>query len=121
MKNVRIATTVKHIEESDNNVTLFRIREVLSEHRSTLIMRILSDLPTYLQFKFNKKVDKDQLDLIRDKLFTLSNSIISLDKYDVIVQEILKNQSYRVPSQPFFHEIDLLLDNELNPSQLQIV
>lgn len=121
MKSVRIASTVKHIEEADHNVTLFRIQEILSEHRSTLIMRILSDLPTYLQFKFYSKVDKDQLGLIRDKLFQLSNSKINLDRYNEIVQEIKNNINYRVPSQEFFKEIDSLLDAELNPSQLTLV
>ena len=57
MKSVRIASTVKHIEEADHNVTLFRIQEILSEHRSTLIMGILSDLLTYLQFKFYSRVE----------------------------------------------------------------
>jgi hypothetical protein len=46
MKSVRIASTVKHIEEADQNVTLFRIQEILSEHRSALVMGILSvDIP----------------------------------------------------------------------------
>jgi hypothetical protein len=121
MKSVRIASTVKHIEEADQNVTLFRIQEILSEHRSTLIMRILSDLPTYLQFKFYTKVGKDQQGMIRDKLFELSNSKINLDRYNEIVNEIKNNVNYRVPSQEFFREIDSLLDAELNPSQLTLV
>lgn len=109
MKSVRIASTVKHIEESDQSVTLFRIQEILSEHRSALIMRILSDLPTYLQFKFYTKVDKEMQGILRDKLFDLSNSTVNLDQYDDIVQEIKRNSIYRVPSQPFFKEIDALL------------
>lgn len=121
MKSVRIASTVKHIEESDQNVTLFRIQEILSEHRSALIMRILSDLPTYLQFKFYTKVDKDVQGILRDKLFELSNSKINLDRYGEIVQEINRKNSYRVPSQDFFTEIDSLLDAELNPSQLTLM
>jgi hypothetical protein len=121
MKSVRIASTVKHIEEADQNVTLFRIQEILSEHRSTLIMRILSDLPTYLQFKFYTKVGTDQQGMIRDKLFELSNSKINLDRYNEIVNEIKNNVNYRVPSQEFFREIDSLLDAELNPSQLTLV
>jgi hypothetical protein len=112
---------VKHIEEADHNVTLFRIQEILSEHRSALIMRILSDLPTYLQFKFYTKVDKDQQALIKDKLFELSNSKINLELYNDIVQDIKNNINYRVPSQEFFKEIDSLLDAELNPSQLTLV
>ena len=102
MKSVRIASTVKHIEEGDERVTLFRIQEILSEHRSTLVMGILSDLPTYLQFKFYTKVDKEMQGILRDKLFELSNSKVSLDRYLDIVHEIEKNSSYRVPSQEFF-------------------
>src|SRR5688572_16600309 len=121
MKSVRIASVIKHIEEGDERVTLFRIQEILSEHRTTLIMGILNDLPTYLQFKFYKKVDKEMQGIIRDKLFELSNSKINLDRYLNIVHEIEKNSSYRVSSQEFFREIDGLLDTVLNPTQLSLV
>jgi hypothetical protein len=121
MKSVRIASTVKHIEEGDERVTLFRIQEILSEHRSTLIMGILSDLTTYLQFKVYTKVDKETQGILRDKLFELSNSKVNLDRYLHIVHEIEKNSSFRVPSQEFFREIDGLLDSVLNPSQLMLV
>ena len=121
MKSVRIASTVKHIEEGDERVTLFRIQEILSEHRSTLVMGILSDLPTYLQFKFYTKVDKEMQGILRDKLFELSNSKVSLDRYLDIVHEIEKNSTFRVPSQEFFREIDSILDQVLNPTQLKLV
>lgn len=97
MKPVRIASTVKHIKEGDEHATLFRIQEILSQHRSTLIMGILSDLPIYLQFKFYTKVDKEMQGIIRDKLFELSNSKVNLDRYLNIVHEIENNNNYRVP------------------------
>lgn len=121
MKSVRIANTVKHIEEGDERVTLFRIQEILTEHRSTLIMGILSDLPTYLQFKFYTKVDKELQNVLRDKLLELSNSKVNLDRYLDLVHEIEKNNNYRVPYQEFFREIDALLDAALNPTQLKLV
>jgi hypothetical protein len=121
MKSVRIASTVKHIEEADHNITLFRIQEILSEHRTMLITGILTDLPTYLQFKFYMKVDKEMQGILRDKLWDLSNSKVNLDRYDSIVQEIRQNSNYRVPSSEFFKEIDTLLDAQLNPSQLQLM
>jgi hypothetical protein len=118
MKSVRIANSVKYIEQADINVTLFRIQEILSEHRSTLIMRVLSDLPTYLQFKFYAKVDKGVHGILRDKLSELANTKVNLDRYDDIVQDIKRSSSYRVPSHQFFDEIDILLEGEVNPSQL---
>src|SRR5690606_8681030 len=105
MKSVRIASTVKHIEEGAERVTLFRIQEILSEHRSILVTGILGDLPTYLQFKFYTKVDKDMQAILRDKLFELSNSKVNLDRYLDIVREIEENSNFRVPSQEFFKEI----------------
>jgi hypothetical protein len=81
----------------------------------------LSDLPTYLQFKFYAKVSKEMQGILRDKLFELSNSKVNLDRYDRIVQKIKHSTNYRVPSQEFFKEIDSLLDAILNPSQLSIV
>jgi hypothetical protein len=121
MKSVRIANTVKHIEEGDERVTLFRIQEILSEHRSTLVMGILSDLPTYLQFRFYTKVDKEMQGVLRDKLLELSNSKVSLDRYLDIVHGIEKNSNFRVPSQEFFREIDSVVDQVLNPTQLKLV
>jgi len=121
MKSIRIATAVKHLDDADQTVTLFRIQEILSEHRSALIMRILGDLPTYLQFKFYAKVDKVRQEQLRDKLFALSNARVSLDRYADIVREIKSNDSYRVPTQEFFFEIDTVLDAHLNPSQLELI
>lgn len=86
-----------------------------------LITGILTDLPTYLQFKFYAKVDKQMQGILRAKLLDLSNSKVNLDRYDAIVQEIKKNSNYRVPSAEFFHEIDGLLDSVLNPTQLTLV
>lgn len=121
MKSVRIASTVKHLEEADHNITLFRIQEILSEHRTMLITGVLTDLPTYLQFKFYTKVDKEMLSVLRDKLFELSNGKVNLDRYNDIVQEIKQNNNYRVPSADFFREIHSLIDSVLNPTQLKLV
>jgi len=101
MKSVRIATTVKHIEEGDERVTLLRIQEILSEHRSALASGILSNLATYLQFKFYMKVSKETQETIKDKLFQLSNSRVNLDRYIGIVHEIERNNTYAYPVKTF--------------------
>jgi len=121
MRSIRIVSSVKHVEEFDQNITLFRIQEILSEHRSTLIMRVLSDLPTYLSFKFYAKVDKEHQALLKDKLFELANAKVNLDRYAEIVADIKNYESYKVPSLPFFIEIDALIDSHLNPAQLQLL
>jgi hypothetical protein len=121
MKYIRIGSAVRHLEDADRNITLFRIQEILTEYRSTLINGILSDLHTYLQFKLYIKVEKETHSMLRDKLLDLSNSKINLDRYEEVVREITASSSYRVSPTAFFHEIDTLLDSVLNPVQLTLV
>jgi hypothetical protein len=89
------------------------------DHLSFLNPR--TDPPTYLQFKFYTKVDKEMQSILRDKLFELSNDKVNLDRYNDVVQEIKQNNNYRVPSADFFREIDSLIDSVLNPTQLKLV
>jgi hypothetical protein len=122
MKSVRIAVSaVRHIEEADNHVTLFRIQEILSEHRAALIAGVLDNLPAYLGFKLYARVDKTFQRILKDRLLELAHAKVSLDKYGEIVDEIKRNENYKVPAQQFFIEIDTLLDTCLNPPQLSFI
>ncbi len=89
--------------------------------RRTSCRWILSDLPTYLQFKFHAKVDKEMQGILKDRLFELSRAKVDLDRYLDIVHEIEKNSHCRVPLQEFYKEIDGLIDAVLNPTQLKLV
>jgi hypothetical protein len=122
MKSVRIAVSaVRHIEEADSHVTLFRIQEILSEHRAALIAGVLENLPAYLGFKLYAKVDKGFQRILKDNLLELSHAKVNLDRYGEIVEEIKRNDTYKVPAQPFFIEIDTVLDMCLNPPQLSLI
>jgi hypothetical protein len=122
MKSVRIAvSTVRYIEEADSPVAQLRIQEILSEHRTALIAGVLDNLPAYLGFKIYAKVDKGFQRVLKDKLLELSHAKVSLDRYSEIVEEIKSNASYKVPVQPFFIEIDRVLDMCLNPPELSLI
>ena len=121
MKTVRITNAARYIDDGDDRVTLFRIQEILSEHRSVLIFGILTDLTSYLQFKFNKRADSDLHTALRNKLIEVANTPVNLDRYLSIVHEIEKSNNYRVPSLPFFKEIDAAIESLFNPTQLELV
>lgn len=121
MKTLRIANAARYIENGDDRVTLFRIQEILTEHRSALISGILTDLTSYLQFKFNKKAESDLHAIVRNRLTELANTPVNLDRYLSIVHDIEKSDNYKVPVQPFFQEIDTVIESLLNPTQLALV
>ncbi|MEJ1238150.1 hypothetical protein WBG78_08475 [Chryseolinea sp. T2] len=121
MKTVKTALGVKRIEERDQHLALLQLRELLDAHRNALITRLLADLPTYLDYKFGRRVNQKQLDVLKDKLSSIKNSSVDMDKYDFLYQHMLTNETTYVPSEPFYKEIDESISWYLNEAQLQLV
>lgn len=120
-RNIRIATGIKRIELGNENFAMLQIRDVLKEHREALISSLVSDLNTYINYKFTVPASKEQLEIIKNKLSALKNSNISLSKYSEVIGEILANESTYVKSEAFYLEINETIEEELNPSQLLLV
>ena len=120
-RTVRIATGIKKIELGNENMATLQITDVLKQHRDTLITSLLSDLATYINYHFRTPPKKDQLQNIKNRLMDLRNSAISLTKYAHLVDEILSNDTTYVKSEPFYLEINEVIGEELNPSQLILV
>jgi hypothetical protein len=51
----------------------------------------------------------------------LKRSHIGLSNYSEIIGEILSNETTYVRSEPFYLEINEVINEELNPSQLMLV
>ena len=120
-RTIRIATGIKKIELGNENIATLQITDVLKQHRDTLINSLLSDLTTYINYHFRTPPKKDQLQNIKSRLIDLRNSTISLTKYGHLVDEILSNETTYVKSEPFYLEINEIIGEELNPSQLILV
>ncbi|MEX1240647.1 MAG: hypothetical protein WEB30_13060 [Cyclobacteriaceae bacterium] len=120
-RNIRIATGMKKIELGNENMAMLQISDVLRQHRESLIHRLLSDLSTYINYKFNAPPKKEQIQLIRNKLLDLKNSNINVARYSALINEVLENETTYVRSEPFYHEINEVIGEELNPSQLILV
>jgi len=120
-RNIRIATGIKKIELGNENMAMLQISDVLRQHREALIHRLLSDLSTYINYKFSTPPKKEQLQLIRAKLLDLKNSNINVARYSAVINEVLENETTYVKSEPFYHEINEVIGDELNPLQLILV
>ena len=120
-RTIRIATGIRKIELSNENLATLQITDVLKQHRDTLINSLLSDLTTYINYQFRTPAKKDQLENIRARLLDLRNSAVGLAKYGFLVDEILANDTTYVRSEAFYQEINEVIGEELNPSQLILV
>ena len=121
MKRIRIASGIKRFEDSDMSAALFRLRDILNEHRNVLITRLISDLGTYIDYKFKMKATVRQLDSVRESLQALKNSVLDLQRYNEIVDHCLHNELTHVGTEPFMNEIDETISNVLNIPQLKLV
>lgn len=121
MKILRTLNGVKRIEDSDPNVMLLKVRQILDEQRNGLISRLMNDLAPYIDYKFQVRPDARQLDSIKEKLFALKNSGLDLEKYDALLQHVLHHESTYVNAEPFYKEIDESISGHLNAAQLKLV
>ena len=120
-RTIRIATGIRKIELGNENIATLQITDVLKQHRDALINSLLSDLTTYINYQFRTPAKKEQLQNIRARLLDLRNSAIGLAKYGLLVDEILANETTYIRSEPFYQEINEVIGDELNPSQLILV
>jgi hypothetical protein len=121
MKSLKTANGVRRIEDSDVNVTLFKLREILHEHRSTLIARIVADPLAYTEYRFNCRPAAKQLENIKYRLLGLKETVLDLERYDSVVQHVLAHDVTSLNAEPFFKEIDVHINLELNAPQLRLV
>ena len=121
MKQIKIASGIKRIEDTDRNAVLFRLRDVLSDHRNALISRLLNDLSTYVDYKFQTRIDQRQEGAVKDALQDLKNSVLDLDRYNGIVEHFLEHPMTYVGTEPFMKEIDEVIGSALNLPQLRLV
>jgi len=121
MKTIRTVLGNKKIEDKDHHLVMIQLRDILDAHRGTLINRLIADLPSYIHYKFNVKVNARELETIKEKLSYLKNSSVDMDKYRFIFDSVMSNESTHVDAAPFYKEIDDSISWYLNESQLKLV
>ena len=120
MKTIKSALLgTKSLIDTNPEVLLVQLKEILKAHRELIINRLMGDLPTYLDYKFNVKADKKMLELVKDRLIDLKKSNADLDTYNSIVQLVLNRSVTHLTNEPFYAEIDEYLSSYVNTTQLK--
>ncbi len=109
----------KSLIDTNPEVLLVQLKEILKAHRELIINRLMSDLPTYLDYKFNVKADKQMMDTVKDRLLDLKKSNADLETYDKIVQQVLTKAVTHLTNEPFYVEIDAYLSQYVKTQQFK--
>lgn len=106
------------VKAKEPNIQLFQIRVVLNQHRDALVNRILSDLSTYIDFKFHLQPARNELIALAEKIAGLKSRDVDLEYYQPMLKELKRKDEIKIKNDYFFLEIDdtirLNLSSQLN-------
>lgn len=97
------------ITARERGARLFQVKQVLAQHRDTLISKLMNDIPYYIAFKYKAYATAAEVQEIKSKLGELQKRDLDLVNYSQIVELISHRDKVRIGNEPFFREIDNLL------------
>lgn len=111
----------KQIIDKGPDVLLLQLKEILKQHRELIIKRLLSDLYTYVLFKFDYKLSPAALLEMKQHLLVLKDDAIDIGKYETIVNMVLNRAITHLTNEPFYAEIDEFLAPYIKTKQMKVV
>jgi hypothetical protein len=107
MKTVKSALLGnRQLIDTNADVLMIQLKDIIKEHRSLIVTRLITDLSNYLHYKFEVKADKELLMKIKEELLSLKDGSVDLRVYDNIVQQLLNRAIVHLTNEPFYKEID---------------
>jgi hypothetical protein len=103
------------IRAQEPNIQLFQLRNVLNQHRDALVERVLTDLPTYIDFKFHQKPSRAELSAIWEQIAGLTNKDVDLEFYQPLLKQLSRKDEIKLANDYFFLEIDENIRKHLSP------
>lgn len=94
------------VRAQDPNIQFFQIRTILNSHRDALVDRILSDLPTYIEYKFRRISSRQELLHIGEGLLALKQHDVDIEFYAPILKSLKRKDEVKLNNEYFFLEID---------------
>lgn len=116
MKTLKSALLgAKSLDDTDFEQLMSQVTEIIKQHRTIIIQRLLSDLPTYLAYKFQvTKPNKVLLEHVKDELLSLKNSGVELSYYSAVINQLQTRAVIHLTNEPFYLEIDATLGHQLS-------
>jgi len=94
------------VRAREANIQLFQIRAIFNQHRDALLNRILTDLGTYMEFKFHMQPSRNELVEIAQKIDQLKSKDVDLEYYKPLLKELKRKDEIKIKNDYFFLEID---------------
>jgi hypothetical protein len=118
MKTIKSALLgAKSLIDTNEEVILVQLKEVLKQHRELIIQHLLRNIPAYLDYKFSVRLEKHMVESVKDGLLSLKNSNVNLENYKPITRMVLSNPVTHLTNEPFYMEIDQYIAGHVRPEK----
>lgn len=107
------ATGAQDVRRGTESEDIRRIKATLLEERKSLVDSLKSDLPAYLNYKFEVVASETQLDQIRGALSNFEGSVIQESLYEPALKDGLFGYNW------FFDQINQLIRQVLYPAHIE--
>lgn len=119
MKTVKTANGLKKIEDWDINLVPVQLRTILQDHRKTLIEKLITGgLETYVDYKFNTRVNSKQVQQLKHALDQLASDGIDIDLYRPVFEAVMHSEFTALDNAVFYGEIDKIIHLNLFQPEL---
>lgn len=108
----------RRLIETNDKVLLIQITGILKEHREMIIDRLLRDIPTYLDYKFNVRPDKAQIASVKDALINLKKADVDINYYKAIIMNVFSSSTTHLTNESFYYEIDEILQTQVSTKEV---
>ena len=118
MKTIRTSMGTFSVPDLSESA-IERLTHIIAEHRSHLIDCKINLLELYLEYRFNKKLNRAQLNGAKRNLIGLKNSAVSPQVIETILDQVKRYSFVDLPNVIFYEEIDNRLKSFLGQIEIK--
>lgn len=116
MKTLRTADGTFTLSEDQG--FMGKLQEIIAAHRAYLIDCKIKLLEMYIEYRFNRRLNPEQLQDARRNLIALKHSPINLKSYPLIMDQVERYSFVDLSNTIFYEEIDNRLKAFLNQTEI---
>jgi hypothetical protein len=119
MKTIRASGDIYHLEEGRHFSGELAL--IIGMHRAYLVDCKIKLLEMYIEYRFSKRLNQDQLSNAKRSLKGLKNSPIELHQYQSIVDAVNRYSFIDLPNTIFYNEIDNRLQQLFKQTEFNFI
>lgn len=115
-----IAGAARDVQRGPDLDEMIHMTALLKDERRIVIDNLMTDIPAYLEYKFEVKATATQQEKIKQAIVAYGEGAISNDTCKIAAASLRRGMTKASRSNLFYQEIDKIISAILRPAQLEL-